>query len=178
MVARNSYIVIVNASGGARIDATRYQSIRSRRTVSLVVVFHVQEGVEVNVAVKVHVGPKPRSEHDERSHNGIRTLPASTTCTAVTADACRRTAIRTSDAAFTKLKVDTHSRVEAAHIPVGHAPAVDDVVRHHLVAARLRLVLVDPVGLVPVVVRNLAEGHLAVDDVADTSMREGQLDLS
>lgn len=70
------------------------QNIRSGRTVSLVVVFHVQEGVEVNVAVEVHVRPMSRSEHDARSHIEIRTLPASTTCTAATADACKRTATR------------------------------------------------------------------------------------
>lgn len=77
-----------------------------------------------------------------------------------------------------QIQKETHPGVEPTHIPVGDAPAVDDVVRHHLVAARLRLVLVDPIGLVPVVMRDLAEGHLAIDDVADASKGEVWSDVS
>lgn len=69
MVARNSYIVIVKARGGVQVNATRDHDIKSGRTVSLVVVFHVQEGVEVNIAVEVHVGPMSRSENDARSYD-------------------------------------------------------------------------------------------------------------
>lgn len=103
IVARNSYIVIVKANGGTLVNATREQRIGSVRTVSLVVVFHVQEGVEVNIAVEVHIGPMSRSEHDRPAHIEIRTLPASTTYTAATADACRRTMAQ-SDAWLDKSK--------------------------------------------------------------------------
>ena len=61
---------------------------------------------------------------------------------------------------------NTYARVEAAHIPVRYAASVDDVVRNHLLAPRARAVLIDPVGLEPVVVRDLGEGDLALDHVA------------
>lgn len=76
------------------------QNIRSGRTVSLVVVFHVQEGIEVDIAVEMYIGSMFPSAHTSCSKNRIRTLPSSTTCTAAIADACRRTSTGTSDASL------------------------------------------------------------------------------
>ena len=94
------------------------------RTVSLVVLFHVQERVVVKVAVEVDVRSSRRRwsvklERD-RDQDAERTRHASTTCTLAGADGGRKTgysAISIYAHIATRI-YETHARVEPTHIPV------------------------------------------------------------
>ena len=65
------------------------------------------------------------------------------------------------------MRCDTHAGVEAAHVAVGDAASVDDVVVDHLLAGGAGTVFVDPSRLKPVVAGDLAKVHRACDDVGD-----------
>ena len=86
--------------------------------------------------------------------DGDRGLTASSTGTAAEARGGRRTGGEGKRAFIQRQHDVTYARVEAAHIPVRDAAAVDDVVRDHLVTPGLCALLVDPVGLEPVFVRD------------------------
>ena len=65
---------------------------------------------------------------------------------------------------------EEEARVEAAHVAVGQAAAIDDVVLLHLLARRGCLLLVDPVWLDPVLARNEAKFSGAANDVGETAV--------
>lgn len=59
-----------------------------------------------------------------------------------------------------------HPTVEAAHVPVGHAVSVDNLLFDHLLASLGCFLFVNPVGLEPVIMRDLA-----VDGLRSNNLR-------
>ena len=143
------------------------------RTVSLVVLFHVQERVVVKVAVEVDVRSSRRrwsvKLKRDRDQDAERTRHASTTCTLAGADGGRKTryeAISIYAHTATQNR-ETHARIEPTHIPVGDAAAIDGSLLDHCVPTGRGLLFVDPVRLEPVLVGYLAELDFAADDVTE-----------
>ena len=137
-------------------------------TICLVVVFHVEERVVVDVAVKVHVWSALPSVCSTSVRRKSRTRHASTTCTLARADGGKKTEHRAISiyAHIATWICETHARVEPTHIPVGDAAAIDGSLFDHCVPTGRGLLFVDPVRLEPVLVRYLTELDLTTDDVA------------
>ena len=143
------------------------------RTVSLVMLFHVQERVVVKVAVEVDVRSSRRrwsiKSKKDRDKDVERTRHASTTCTLAGADGGRKTGYRAiSIYAHIATRIcESHPRVEPTHIPVGDAAAIDGCLFDHCVPTGRGLLFVDPVRLEPVLVWYLAELDFTANDVTE-----------